>query len=874
MRPSQKLDLALHFASGVSPAWFFLLIPLAIGLGWLLYHREIKGLPRRRIAVLCVLRLTLLGLVLFAVFMPSLDIVRRLVFPGRIVVLVDNSESMTVSDSTMPATDALSLARSLGADQVRPDDPQTSFHQSSLHLQELLGRVWQFQRELTKHGDDSPRLRKAVRAFQDRSAAVFIELREGQANLPLDSLSPEGRDEHEALQQELSVLQEMTAGLGAEARSSAASPAEVRGALERMIAGYQTLQRKVDEDLLTRDDAALTKLSNDVISTGRLQLANRAVRELAVAAGEWTPGQYLQVMDLMTGGVEVVKPRRRSRAIESARGRTDLRGRLENIIAEPSAFPLTGVVVVSDGLELSDEPADEVLKQYVERRVPIFCAGVGHLEEPHDLAITEVRAPPIGVKDHGFSVEIHVKASVKLPTTGKLFIRKGSETVAEREFELKSEQQIVHVPVTPRTEGLKHYTVELEPAEQDAFEERNNKAAFVLDVRPEKLRVLLLDDRPRWQTRFVINILSRLPYVDANTIIRVVQEEGKLERGQFKGSWPSSSEVLDIYDVVLLGRFESAVLDAAEWRQLEAFVRERGRTLVLLAPGDTAAYPGFIRELFPLPPSPVRAEHRLTRKSLAGLRLTEEGALHPLTRPLQSHLAVAPFPGGAARPGALVLMHEEETRRPVISCRLVGNGKVFMLHSDRLWVCLNRRHLERHANIFINLVEWASRTRSSHVLLDQNTLMEGEAFYAWGSDLGQEISVLDGKGEVAARSKAVPAQNSPGIYRSVFDPLSPGHFSVREEGRERAESLYVLPDNEEVVKLAQCADYLRQLARASGGEYRPLGEIDAFLPAMDLKERAEMHRHVIQLWSSQATLLFLLLLLSIEWILRKYWGLV
>jgi hypothetical protein len=41
-----------------------------------------------------------------------------------------------------------------------------------------------------------------------------------------------------------------------------------------------------------------------------------------------------------------------------------------------------------------------------------------------------------------------------------------------------------------------------------------------------------------------------------------------------------------------------------------------------------------------------------------------------------------------------------------------------------------------------------------------------------------------------------------------------------------------------------------------------------------LKARTEMHRHLIQIWSSQLALLFLLLLLSIEWVLRKYWSLI
>ncbi|MDP6504967.1 MAG: hypothetical protein QF886_15210, partial [Planctomycetota bacterium] len=234
--------------------------------------------------------------------------------------------------------------------------------------------------------------------------------------------------------------------------------------------------------------------------------------------------------------------------------------------------------------------------------------------------------------------------------------------------------------------------------------------------------------------------------------------------------------------------------------------------------------------------------------------------------------ASAPFVDSSLRPGSLVLLHDEQSRRPIISCRPVGRGKVFMLHSDRLWKCLNRRHLQRHAAIFINLIDWAVRTNSSRTLLDQNTLKEGDSFQAWGSQSGKEISVLDDQGAVIARSKVVP--NSQELYRSVFAPLPPGHFSVREEGSNGEEPLNVLPDNEELVILAQRADYLRNLSRVSGGDYRPLSEMEVFIPGMNLKARTEMHRHVIQIWSSQLALLFLLLLLSIEWVLRKYWSLI
>jgi hypothetical protein len=60
----------------------------------------------------------------------------------------------------------------------------------------------------------------------------------------------------------------------------------------------------------------------------------------------------------------------------------------------------------------------------------------------------------------------------------------------------------------------------------------------------------------------------------------------------------------------------------------------------------------------------------------------------------------------------------------------------------------------------------------------------------------------------------------------------------------------------------------------SGGTHRAFSEMEAFFPVLDLKERVELHRHVLQIWRSQAAMLFLLFLLSVEWLLRKYWRLV
>lgn len=872
MRPTRTLEMSLHFASRLSPAWLLLAMPLVLGLGFFLYYREINILPRRRITVLCALRLTLLGLVVLAVFMPNLDIVKRLVFPGRIVILVDNSESMTIADSSMPPLDALELARRGRPNKKRKDEPRTGFFQLALHLEQVLAQVGVFQRQAAGNKQDDHDVRRAATAFMDLSTAALVKCEEIVRRLPLDPLSPESRAACKTLQQDIHALGAAIADIRERPQQSSAALSQVRKTLERLLTQSRRFQLEVDEDSLGQDDKALQELSAGIISTKRLDLVNERLGALIPAIRKWVPGQYLQIMDMISGEIVTLGRRSSYPPLTAARGKTDIRTRLHDIIAEDSLFPLTAVVVVSDGLDLNQADAADLLKEYVSRRVPIYCAGVGHLEEPYDLAVAAVRAPPLAVNGQRTFVEVQVKAAVKEAATGKVLIRQGEREVAAVDVDLRRQRQVIYVPLTPETEGVQRYTVALEATADDAFKDRNNVGDFVVEVRRDRLRVLLLDGRPRWQTRFVVNTLSRLPYVDLNSIIRIVQEDGVLLRGRSKGSWPESAAALDIYDIVVLGRFETEVLQEDEWRQLASFAEAKGKALVFLAPGNAEFYPNFVQRLMPLPA--VAAPQPLAAASLADLRLTAEGELHPLTRSFQSHLPVTPFERQAPTPESLVLLHNGRTGRPLASCRFVGQGRTLMLHSDRLGVCLNQRYLRQHSAIFVNLVEWATREKSASVVMDQQALREGDAFQAWAAKAGGEVTVVDSDGKVAARAGVVPAQGSPALHKAVFAPLPPGEFAVRRKKAASGRPLHVLADNEEVVWFAQRASYLRHLARVSGGRYRPFSEIEALFPAMSLKERAEVHRYLFQAWRSQLTLLLLLLLLSVEWVLRKYWSLV
>ena len=119
----------------------------------------------------------------------------------------------------------------------------------------------------------------------------------------------------------------------------------------------------------------------------------------------------------------------------------------------------------------------------------------------------------------------------------------------------------------------------------------NNQRDAVVAVVPEKLRVLLLDAVPRWETRFAINILRRLPFADVNAIVASTRPDGRLERDVRRGTWPADDATLSLYCVVILGDLPADTLTQGERNSLDRWVNHQGGTLVQLAAGVPIAVP-------------------------------------------------------------------------------------------------------------------------------------------------------------------------------------------------------------------------------------------------------------------------------------------
>jgi hypothetical protein len=82
-------------------------------------------------------------------------------------------------------------------------------------------------------------------------------------------------------------------------------------------------------------------------------------------------------------------------------------------------------------------------------------------------------------------------------------------------------------------------------------------------------------------------------------------------------------------------------------------------------------------------------------------------------------------------------------------------------------------------------------------------------------------------------------------------------------------SFYVKPFTPETSPRPQAVEVLRQLAKASGGQFCEQDQLDPVLSALDIKTSEEVRVSFNSLWNTPFILGGLMLLLSADWILRK-----
>jgi len=600
--------------------------------------------------------------------------------------------------------------------------------------------------------------------------------------------------------------------------------------------------------------------------------------------------------------------------------------------------PTAAVIVLTDGATTDGPDLAEAAKYAVARSIPIYPVGIGSPLPPRDLELASLRASDrVYINDNiRFDYRIHgegfagrtIDIVIRDAATGEIQ-RRSIDRIDRR---TNKAEGVILLPAD--REGVRTFLVEVRPLAEETRTD-NNSLRRSVRVHSEKIRVLLVQEKPSFEFRYLQNVLERKQRgrtgeeenpVELTTILR----EADPQYTELRRPFPIDFDQLNKYHVLILADISPTFFSKEDMQNIVRFVKEEGGGVMFVA-GPwfmPLAYRGtLLEELLPvrlenasLPPEETLTRGpfvvRPTRVGLSSpqMQLAESPAANiDLWRslpPLYWLLEAPQLKSGARR------LAEHPTRSgpdgsllPVISMQYVGSGKVIFHATDETWrwrKVLRDKLLARYwgQSIYHLSQGKLGRDDEAELATDRREYRRGQPVkltLRWGDQ--RRTTATSDTATVVLRRRGRPyrfielrRRAVRGVYEATVDDLEPGDYQawVVDAGRTTTRKDKVPADeafdpreagstivsfdvraaDREFDRTQPNRPAPMRTAQLTQGSYVPLTQF------FDLPEQLPEGRSVrtnpkppVPIWNSWPLWLLLVVLLTTEWILRKRLGL-
>ena len=632
----------------------------------------------------------------------------------------------------------------------------------------------------------------------------------------------------------------------------------------------------------------------------------------------YTFGQSAQITPLelgapdATGGPLAALPP----ATENA---TQLGGALRDTARRLKGRKVDGVVVFTDG---GWNRGEDPQLAGADLGVPVFTVGVG-VPQTKDIEIPFISADDVVFKGDSFPLTVRVKqrgyagASVHLVIKQIDQVSKSEEVVKDQTIDFDEQLEHTHIiDVTPKKAGTFTFSAEIEPMKDEMSVDNNKKSKPGVTVVDKKIRVLLVEDSPRWESRFLTSILEGdKQRIEPSFVLRQVDERVLSTDSRYKREFPRTMPELRNYDVIVLGNISGESFTKDELKNLAAYVQKEGGGLMVIAgtnatPDSYAGTP--IEDLLPVefepqPASSIEDELQRSLKTGFHVMLTPEGKRATVLRlAADSHEnellweKAEPlfwcYPAKRLKPGATALLINAaaagsraglEAGTPVLAQERYGKGQVVYLASDETWRWRFKPGPQYHRRLWGQLI---NSLAMAHLLGKTNrvAIETDRAEYAVGDHAELFARVLDqdfnklvadnvtlvvDHGELNKDTVVLNAvKDQPGLFKGEYVPAAEGDYLLALQGEEEeAERAFkaVVP-HIEFDDPGMRAELLQQLSAATKGSFVPLADLGKLINELkEQKHVLEPRREERTLWNAPGVIVLFALLFGLEWFLRK-----
>lgn len=555
---------------------------------------------------------------------------------------------------------------------------------------------------------------------------------------------------------------------------------------------------------------------------------------------------------------------------------------------EPKA---SNIILITDGnFSVGDNP---LYSDYL-KNIKLYTVGVGDTLEVPDVMITEIKSNRIVYQNLPTQIQVFVLSRGINAQRLRLSMQQGGQVLQVKDVDISGDGKTVVAEFehTPELVGLNQFDFSLQKIPGETITSNNNYT-ISMDVLKRKIKVGLLSSKPGYESKFLQHMLSNQEDIRLYKSVR-------LKSGQYFKSNPKKH--IDSLDVVILHNYPSAnQSDPLSTQMINRLNALRVPAFIILSEAVTRNQIESLKKFFPI--KSIKNSNQLVETQIHPTVLSEqipvlsifddddtEQKFWSICPPIQFPYSEILFSSPVKvllqtnklireKTGQVVLSaHESRGRKGIL---LLGSGFwrwEFLLSEDQI----NRNSWQK---MIKNMIRWLDTGA-----VDKNVILSSsKKNYQVGDNILLVTQVYDGsfnfvndgliRTNVTGPSVSFEIESNfieNGRYEGTFIPLIPGRYKIRSDawrnninlGSDQIE-LIITTVNREFLSTRQNNRFLNRLSEKSGGLYVNEDEAEKLVESLNLNPELKQETETIEMWNHWPFMLIIIILLSVEWFIRK-----
>ncbi|NOZ62653.1 MAG: VWA domain-containing protein [Calditrichaeota bacterium] len=563
---------------------------------------------------------------------------------------------------------------------------------------------------------------------------------------------------------------------------------------------------------------------------------------------------------------------------------------------------LQALILLSDGIFNSGENPNRIAEDL---GLPIFPISVGEPTEQKDIVVSNILTNQVTYVKNRVPADVTIFARGFDRQKIKVNLFDGKKLIDSKTIRVGNPPETkLRLYFTPEKEGLRKYVVQT-PALKNELTELNNSKSFYVKVLKSKMKILYLCGGPDPDFSFIKRVLQADPNTQVDYFI------AKKGAGFYQNKSFPPSDSLKKYDLFVLHNFPPRKYKTAAVAQIQQFLKHASTPLMLIWGNGINDF--MLASLSPY--LPMKLPLNRSKEQATLVKLSEAGKTHPVTQIADNEFenqkiwdelppVYYSFNSAKINPGASVLLTAEKksifqlNRRtkpiPLLLTQKLGQQKSLALLAYGVWrwdllmwgIGKDNRAFRQLLNNSIRWLVNKEDTKIVRIYPTQEIFHGGQAVSFAAQIYTPNYDPLDGADvRVQVRDslgREFSVQLNPvgeGKYEASLEPLPGGDYSYRgiasfqnrQLGTDRGQ-FSVEDFNLEFLetKINQAA--LQQLAFKTHGEFIADSALSLLKEKLNFQTREIRVSRQWQLWHQLIFLIIAVVLLAVEWFLRKKFG--